>query len=67
MHSIVNWSLKLTLSVFFLILLLKIITVFDQSNKMRTHTKYKTLNPKFDETLVYHGITDDDMSKKSLR
>lgn len=38
-----------------------------KSNKMRTHTKYKTLNPKFDETLVYHGITDDDMSKKSLR
>ena len=67
MHSIVNWSLKLTLSVFFLILLLKIIIIFDQSNKMRTHTKYKTLNPKFDETLVYHGITDDDMSKKSLR
>ncbi|XP_073257469.1 rabphilin-3A-like isoform X1 [Porites lutea] len=38
-----------------------------KSNKMRTQTKYKTLNPKFDETLVYHGITDDDMSKKSLR
>lgn len=38
-----------------------------KSNKLRTHTKYKTLNPKFDETLVYHGITDDDISKKSLR
>lgn len=38
-----------------------------KSNKLRTHTKYKTLNPRFDETLVYHGITDDDMSKKSLR
>lgn len=38
-----------------------------KSNKLRTHTKYKTLNPTFDETLVYHGITDDDLSKKSLR
>ncbi|XP_020601682.1 double C2-like domain-containing protein beta [Orbicella faveolata] len=38
-----------------------------KSNKLRTHTKYKTLNPQFDETLVYHGITDDDISKKSLR
>ncbi|KAL9981944.1 hypothetical protein ACROYT_G010711 [Oculina patagonica] len=38
-----------------------------KSNKLRTHTKYKTLNPKFDETLVYHGITDEDISKKSLR
>lgn len=37
-----------------------------KSNKKRTHTKYKTLNPKFDETLVYHGITDDDMSMKLL-
>lgn len=41
--------------------------LYSQSNKLRTHTKYKTLNPKFDETLVYHGITDDDISKKSLR
>lgn len=38
-----------------------------KSNKLRTHTKYKTLYPQFDETLVYHGITDDDISKKSLR
>ncbi|KAK2574171.1 Double C2-like domain-containing protein beta [Acropora cervicornis] len=38
-----------------------------KSNKLRTHTKYKTLNPRYGETLVYHGITDDDLSKKSLR
>lgn len=38
-----------------------------KKNKLRTHTKYKTLNPRFDETLVYHGITDDDLLTKSLR
>ncbi|CAK8694725.1 unnamed protein product [Clavelina lepadiformis] len=38
-----------------------------KSSKMRTRTKFKTLNPNFDETLTYWGITESDMSKRKLR
>ncbi|XP_078484429.1 rabphilin-3A isoform X2 [Ciona intestinalis] len=38
-----------------------------ESTKMRTKTKQKTLNPTFDETLTYWGITDADIQKKTLR
>ncbi len=38
-----------------------------QSNKLRTKTLKNTLNPVWNETLVYHGITDDEMSRKTLR
>ncbi|KAL0965745.1 hypothetical protein UPYG_G00285170 [Umbra pygmaea] len=38
-----------------------------KSNKLRTKTLKGTLNPVWNETLVYHGITDDDMQRKTLR
>ena len=38
-----------------------------QSSKLRTKTIHKTLNPVWNETLVYHGISDDDMRTKTLR
>nr|XP_040053350.1 rabphilin-3A isoform X2 [Gasterosteus aculeatus aculeatus] len=38
-----------------------------KSNKLRTKTLKTTLNPAWNETLVYHGITDDEMSRKTLR
>ncbi|XP_051906655.1 rabphilin-3A isoform X1 [Hippocampus zosterae] len=38
-----------------------------KSNKLRTKTLKNTLNPIWNETLVYHGITDDEMSRKTLR
>uniref|UniRef100_A0AAQ5XX05 Rabphilin 3A homolog (mouse), b n=1 Tax=Amphiprion ocellaris TaxID=80972 RepID=A0AAQ5XX05_AMPOC len=38
-----------------------------KSNKLRTKTLKNTLNPVWNETLVYHGITDDEMSRKTLR
>ncbi|XP_055327613.1 rabphilin-3A-like isoform X2 [Paramacrobiotus metropolitanus] len=38
-----------------------------KSNKQRTHTINKTLNPVFNETLTYYGMTDDDMARKILR
>ena len=34
---------------------------------MRTQTQRKTLDPIFDETLTYHGITEEDMNAKKLR
>lgn len=34
---------------------------------MRTKTIHKTLNPEWNETLTYYGITDEDMRKKVLR
>ena len=36
-------------------------------NKLRTKTIHKTLNPDWNETLTYYGITEDDMLRKSLR
>ncbi|XP_017549181.1 rabphilin-3A isoform X2 [Pygocentrus nattereri] len=38
-----------------------------KSNKLRTKTLYNTLNPVWNETLVYHGITNEDMQRKTLR
>ncbi|XP_061656455.1 rabphilin-3A isoform X5 [Syngnathoides biaculeatus] len=38
-----------------------------KSNKLRTKTLKNTLNPTWDEILVYHGITDEEMSRKTLR
>ncbi|XP_077398388.1 rabphilin-3A isoform X2 [Vanacampus margaritifer] len=38
-----------------------------KSNKLRTKTLKNTLNPTWNETLVYHGITEDEMARKTLR
>ncbi|XP_068508817.1 double C2-like domain-containing protein beta [Syngnathus scovelli] len=38
-----------------------------KSNKLRTKTLKNTLNPTWNETLVYHGITVDEMTRKTLR
>ncbi|XP_030623935.1 rabphilin-3A [Chanos chanos] len=38
-----------------------------KSNKLRTKTLHNTLNPVWNETLVYHGITNEDMQRKTLR
>ncbi|XP_026120604.1 rabphilin-3A-like [Carassius auratus] len=38
-----------------------------KSNKLRTKTIRTTLNPVWNETLVYHGITNEDLQKKTLR
>uniref|UniRef100_A0A8W4FL15 Rabphilin 3A n=1 Tax=Sus scrofa TaxID=9823 RepID=A0A8W4FL15_PIG len=38
-----------------------------KSNKLRTKTLRNTRNPIWNETLVYHGITDEDMQRKTLR
>lgn len=38
-----------------------------QATKLRSHTIRRTLNPDFDETLVYNGISLDDMQSKSLK
>ncbi|PIK55905.1 hypothetical protein BSL78_07175 [Apostichopus japonicus] len=38
-----------------------------RSTKLRTKTKFKTLNPQYMEELQYHGITTDDLQTKTLR
>ncbi|CAJ1070060.1 rabphilin-3A isoform X2 [Xyrichtys novacula] len=38
-----------------------------KSNKLRTKTLKNTLNPVWNETLVYHGISAEEMSRKTLR
>ncbi|XP_037672735.1 rabphilin-3A isoform X1 [Choloepus didactylus] len=38
-----------------------------KSNKLRTKTLRNTRNPIWNETLVYHGITDEDVQRKTLR
>ncbi|XP_053136266.1 rabphilin-3A isoform X2 [Hemicordylus capensis] len=38
-----------------------------KSNKLRTKTLRNTRNPIWNETLVYHGLTDEDMQRKTLR
>ena len=42
-------------------------TVSLQSNKLRTKTIHKTLNPQWNETVTYYGVTEDDMVKKTVR
>ncbi|KAM4617113.1 rabphilin-3A-like [Polymixia lowei] len=38
-----------------------------KSTKLRTKTLRNTRNPLWNETLTYHGLTDDDMQRKTLR
>ncbi|CAB1419144.1 unnamed protein product [Pleuronectes platessa] len=38
-----------------------------KSNKLRTKTLKTTLNPVWNETLIYHGINNEEMSRKTLR
>ncbi|XP_033904261.1 double C2-like domain-containing protein beta isoform X2 [Acipenser ruthenus] len=38
-----------------------------KANKLRTKTLRNTLNPAWNETLTYYGITDEDMVRKTLR
>ncbi|XP_040857320.1 double C2-like domain-containing protein beta [Ochotona curzoniae] len=38
-----------------------------KANKLRTKTLRNTLNPMWNETLTYYGITDEDMVRKTLR
>ncbi|RXM33409.1 Double C2-like domain-containing protein beta [Acipenser ruthenus] len=37
-----------------------------KANKLRTKTLRNTLNPAWNETLTYYGITDEDMVRKTL-
>ncbi|XP_050408654.1 rabphilin-3A isoform X2 [Patella vulgata] len=39
----------------------------NKSTKLRTKTIHKTLNPEWNETLTYYGITEEDIVKKTLR
>lgn len=43
------------------------LSLLSQANKLRTKTLKNTLNPVWNETLVYHGITAADMTTKTLR
>ncbi|XP_035247958.1 rabphilin-3A-like isoform X1 [Anguilla anguilla] len=38
-----------------------------KSNKLRTKTLRNTRNPAWNETLDYHGLTEEDMQRKTLR
>ncbi|XP_043943869.1 double C2-like domain-containing protein alpha isoform X2 [Protopterus annectens] len=38
-----------------------------KANKLKTKTVRNTLNPVWNETLTYYGITEEDMSRKILR
>ncbi|MCI4392535.1 hypothetical protein PGIGA_G00147040 [Pangasianodon gigas] len=38
-----------------------------KSTKLRTKTLHNTRNPNWNETLVYHGLTDEDIQRKTLR
>lgn len=36
-------------------------------DKLRTRTVHKTLNPEFNETVSFYGISDYDIAKRTLR
>ncbi|XP_053557670.1 rabphilin-3A [Bombina bombina] len=38
-----------------------------KANKLRTKTLRNTRNPAWNETLVYHGISDEELQRKTLR
>ncbi|XP_053329168.1 rabphilin-3A [Spea bombifrons] len=38
-----------------------------KANKLRTKTLRNTRNPMWNETLVYHGISDEELQRKTLR
>ena len=38
-----------------------------KATKLKSKTIEKTLNPEWDETLTYYGVTEDDMYKKTMR
>ncbi|KAM4710148.1 rabphilin-3A isoform 2-T2 [Discoglossus pictus] len=38
-----------------------------KANKLRTKTLRNTRNPMWNETLVYHGVTDEELQRKTLR
>lgn len=46
---------------------LDLLPVVDKATRLRTKTIYKTLNPVWNETVVYHGITIDDLKRKTIR
>lgn len=41
--------------------------LISQANKLKTKTVRNTLNPVWNETLTYCGITEEDMYRKTLR
>lgn len=44
-----------------------VILLISQANKLKTKTVRNTLNPVWNETLTYCGITEEDMYRKTLR
>ncbi|KAI5624389.1 rabphilin-3A isoform X1, partial [Silurus asotus] len=48
-------------------LLTVLVIILTPRGKLRTKTLRNTLNPAWNETLVYHGITNEDMQRKTLR
>lgn len=45
----------------------KTLLTVPESNKLRTKTLKNTLNPVWNEALAYYGISDEEMSRKTLR
>ncbi|KRX97274.1 Double C2-like domain-containing protein beta [Trichinella pseudospiralis] len=46
---------------------LHLLPLANKSTKLRTSTKWKTLNPRWNERLIYYGMSKDDLRKKTLR